>query len=219
MPFDRRHFIIATALFAATPLNALATPCCSPISPAGAKLAAFLDGSNVDRLWLPGSKVNWETGASISVWDDDKPHTHCSAFVASAAKRLGVYVLRPPEHSAVLLANAQMGWLGSPAAVKAGWRPIGTVLEAQRLANGGELVVAAFENPDPTHPGHIAIIRPSTIDQAALMAVGPFVTQAGGHNAISEPLAHGFGNHPGAWNGNGSGGVRFFAHSVDWSKV
>lgn len=219
MPLDRRKFLIATALLAAVPLDALAAPCCGPISPAGAKLAAFLDGSGVDRLWLPGAKVNWETGTTVSVWDDDKPHTHCSAFVASAAKRLGVYVLRPPEHSAVLLANAQMGWLRSPAATAAGWRPLRDVTDAQRRANEGELVLAAFENPDPDRPGHIAIIRPSSIDLNALMADGPFVTQAGGHNALSVPLVHGFANHRTAWLGNGRGDVRFFSHTVDWSAV
>jgi hypothetical protein len=216
---DRREFLLATALLIAAPSSAYAASCCGPITPAGAKLIAFLDGSGVDRLWLPGAKVNWETGAAISIWEDDKPHTHCSAFVASAAKRLGVYVLRPPEHSPVLLANAQMGWLRSPAAIAAGWRRLRDAVEAQHRANEGELVVAAFENPDPDRPGHIAIIRPSSIDLASLMATGPFVTQAGGHNALSEPLARGFGNHPGAWLGNGEGGVRFFAHMVDWSAV
>ena len=28
--------------------------------------------------------------------------THCSAFVASVCERLGIYVLRPPEHSQVM---------------------------------------------------------------------------------------------------------------------
>lgn len=217
MVLDRRRLLLATALFAALPWQALAAPCCGPVTPAGARLATFLDGSGVDRLWLPGAKVNWETGAVISIWEDGKPHTHCSAFVASAAKRLGVYVLRPPEHSPVLLANAQMGWLRTPAATAAGWRPLRDAVEAQHRANAGELVLAAFENPDPDHPGHIAIVRPSGIDLGTLLMAGPFVTQAGGHNAISVPLAEGFANHRSAWRGNGTGAVRFFAHTVDWS--
>ena len=60
------------------------------------------------RLWLAGERVNWESGAPVGAWRDDRPHTHCSAFVASAAKRLGIFVLRPPDHGAVLLANAQI---------------------------------------------------------------------------------------------------------------
>ena len=219
MSLDRRKFLGAAALLATLPLSAYALPCCGPVTPSGARLLAFLDASGVDRLWLPGDKVNWETGATISVWEDGKPHTHCSAFVASAAKRLGIYVLRPPEHSAVLLANAQMGWLRSPEAAAAGWRPLGDVVEAQRRANTGELVVAAFENPDPDRPGHIAIIRPSDIDRDALLSAGPFVTQAGGHNSLSEPLAKGFANHRDAWLGNGTGAVRFFVHPIDWSRA
>jgi len=74
----------------------------------GRELAATLDAMNVERLWPAGEHVTGETGVP-----DGKPergdgkHTHCSAFVASAAKRLGVYILRPPEHGQILLTNAQ----------------------------------------------------------------------------------------------------------------
>ena len=108
MRMSRRALIV---LAASAPASALASPCCGPVTPSGARLVAFLDGTGVDRLWLAGDRVNWETGVSVGPWRDDRPHTHCSAFVASAAKRLGVYVLRPPDHGTVLLANAQMGWL------------------------------------------------------------------------------------------------------------
>jgi hypothetical protein len=216
MQFSRRGLILMIAL---APLPAFASPCCGPIVPAGARLAAFLDGTGVDHLWLPGFKVNWETGASISSWNDDRPHTHCSAFVASAAKRLGIYVLRPPEHSAILLANAQMGWLRSSAAVGAGWRALSDIKSVQTRANQGDLVLAAYENPDPDRSGHIAIVRPSDIDATTLLADGPLVTQAGGHNALSVPLARGFANHRGAWVGGGNGDIRFFAHAIDWASL
>ena len=58
------------------------------LTPSGARLAAFLDGTGVDRLWLAGERVDWEAGVPVGAWRDDRPHTHCSAFVASAAKRL-----------------------------------------------------------------------------------------------------------------------------------
>ena len=90
------------------------------------------------------------------------------------------------------------------------------VTTAQTRANLGDLVLAAFENPDPQKPGHIAIVRPGDIDTAALLADGPFVIQAGGHNALSVPLARGFANHKGAWVG---GWVRFFAHAVGWASL
>jgi hypothetical protein len=200
------------------PATARADPCCGPITNAGARLVAFLDGTGVDRLWLPRFRVNWETGAAISEWPDDgQSHTHCSAFVASAAKRLGIHILRPPEHSAALLANAQMGWLRGPDAAAEGWQPVPDAIAAQTSANQGNLVLAAFQNPDPDRPGHIAIVRPSDIDADTLLANGPFVTQAGGHNGFSIPLIHGFANHKGAWLPGGGGAVRFFAHPVYWS--
>ena len=216
MKLSRRTVI---DMIVATPVHALASACCGPITAAGGRLATFLDGTGVDHLWLHGFKVNWETGAAISASGDGRPHTHCSAFVASAAMRLGIYVLRPPQHSAILLANAQMGWLRSPPAAAMGWQPLPDVTLAQIRANQGELVLAVFENPDPNEPGHIAIVRPSEIDAATLLAKGPFVTQAGGHNALSVPLAGGFASHKGAWVAGGSGGVRFFAHTVNWAGL
>jgi hypothetical protein len=40
------------------PALAAAAPCCGPITPKGARLAALLDGTGVDRLWLAGDKVD-----------------------------------------------------------------------------------------------------------------------------------------------------------------
>jgi hypothetical protein len=214
MRISRRGLFV---VLASAPALALASPCCGPITAQGARLATLLDGTGVDHLWLAGDRVDWETGVSRGAWNDGRPHTHCSAFVASMAKRMGIYVLRPPDHSAMLLANAQMGWLGSVAAAGAGWRPLPDAAAAQGRANRGDLVLAAFENPDPDKPGHIAIVRPSDIDAATLNEHGPLVTQAGGHNALSTPLARGFRNHPGAWLPGGGGSVRFFAHSIEWS--
>jgi hypothetical protein len=216
MKFSRRSVI---AMIAAVPTRVLASACCGPITADGTRLAAFLDGSGVDHLWLHGFRVNWETGAAISAWDDGRPHTHCSAFVASIAMRLGIYVLRPPQHSQVLLANAQMGWLHSREAAATGWHPLPDVTAAQTRANLGELVLVAFENPDPHKLGHIAIVRPSEIDAASLLANGPFVIQAGLHNALSVPLSEGFANHRGAWVAGGTGDVRFFAHAVNWTEL
>jgi len=90
-------------------------PCCGPITAEGAKLAAALDGLNVESLWLAHEHVNWETGEPDRGAEDEGPgnHSHCSAFAAAAAKKLGVYLLRPPEHGQLLLANAQAKWLSS----------------------------------------------------------------------------------------------------------
>ncbi len=173
-------------------LSAAETPCCGPITPAGERLGHFLDGTSVDQLWPSGWHVNWQTG------EPDRPepggrnaHTHCSAFVAAMTVRLGIYILRPPEHRQQLLANAQMHWLGEEGAAS-GWRPVDGEQAAQTLANQGILVVASYENPDPHRPGHIAILRPSLKSAAELASDGPQITQAGGHNFISTTLQNGF---------------------------
>ncbi len=100
-------------LLAAAPnAQAAAQPCCGPITPDGVKLAKLLDSSGVDHLWLAHEHIVWNTGAPDPARPPASRHaTHCSAFAAAMAERVGIYLLRPPEHSQRLLANAQMKWL------------------------------------------------------------------------------------------------------------
>lgn len=204
--------ILAAALALLMPtVSSHAQPCCGPITPNGEKLLAQLNASGVDHLWLPHKNIHWETGEL-----DNNPYgrpaaTHCSAFVAAFTKRLGIYVLRPPDHSLILLANAQMRWLTSDGAAS-GWRRLPDAAVAQSSANQGNLVVAAFENRDAHLPGHIAFVRPGLLDATRLATEGPDVTQAGGTNAISIPIAQGFRHHPGAW----PSGIRYFEHRINW---
>ncbi len=193
-----------------------AQPCCGPITPAGERLAHFLDASGVTDHWLAGWHVDWRTG------DKDRTEpggpeakTHCSAFVAAMAERLGVYVLRPPQHRQELLANAQMHWLSEHGA-EWGWRVLPSYVAAQEAANRGELVLEAFENPNPHKPGHIAIVRPSEKTRAELDRDGPQETQAGEQNAISIATAAGFRHHPHAWETDGEGDLHYYAHAVSW---
>ena len=89
------------------------SPCCGPVTNEALKLDQFYDQLNVESLWQNGIHVDWQTGHS------DKPadyqgydrSSHCSAFVASVTMRLGVYLLRPPEHPESFLASAQSRWL------------------------------------------------------------------------------------------------------------
>jgi hypothetical protein len=187
-------------------------PCCGPITPAGDHLASVLDGMNVEALWIAGQHINWETGVPDRGGDYEGPgnHTHCSAFSAAAAKQLGIYLLRPPEHGQLLLANAQSKWLETPAAEKQGWRRVPRMQEAQSLANQGTLVVVVFANPDPHVPGHVAIVRPSEKSMHALEENGPQTIQAGTHNHNSTNVRIGFSSHPGAW----PDGVEYYAHPV-----
>ncbi len=182
------------------------------ITPQGMRLAAAIDALDVEHRWPAGLHVHWETGIT-----DGKPelsagkHTHCSAFVAAAAKKLGIYVLRPPEHPQILLANAQYDWLAS-AGAKQGWKALGTDLEAQQYANRGFLVLATYKNHHDDKPGHIAIVRPSDKSEAAIRSEGPQVTQAGGTNYTSTSLMRGFAGHPAAWERHE---VRYYAHAVE----
>ncbi len=184
------------------------------ISPTGRWLTEKLDAMDVEHLWLPGTSVNWQTGTPLRKAPSGKGnHTHCSAFAAEACRRLGIYLLRPPEHSTVMLANAQYDWLFK-SGKEQGWTRVPDGLQAQHFANQGYLVVAVFKESDPKRPGHIAIIRPSTKSNEQINAEGPQVTQAGGHNARSTSLKRGFGNHPDAWKNQL---VRYFAHKVESS--
>jgi len=208
--------VLTIALGLGSAGSARAEPCCGPITPAGERLARFLDGTGVDHLWLAGHHVDWRTGEATP--GARETATHCSAFVAAAAERLGVYVLRPPDHSQELLANAQLRWLrGAPDG--SGWRSLPDPVAAQTAANRGELVLEAFENPNPRRPGHIAIVRPSEQSRAALDRDGPRETQAGETNAVDTVTAVGFRHHPGAWVPDGGGGIRYYAHSIDWTKL
>ncbi|HEX7615959.1 MAG TPA: hypothetical protein VF554_11875 [Thermoanaerobaculia bacterium] len=179
------------------------------ISSEGRKLGADLDAMKVEDLWLAKQRVNWKTGEPLGESPKDgKGHTHCSAFVAAFCFRQDVYILRPPEHSSTLLANAQFDWLASEGRDK-GWKPVGSSIEAQHLANRGIVVVATYRESDPKKPGHIAIVRPSTKSDRSIEEEGPQIIQAGMTNDNSTTLREGFKHHPAAWK---KGAVRYFAH-------
>ena len=183
-----------------------------PISAEGERLVQFLDSMHVEEHWIAGVIVEWRTGEPTG-----KPvsgtgkHTHCSQFAAAACDRLGIYLLRPPEHSAVLLANAQFDWLPSEEGKAKGWSPVKDGRAAQDTANRGMLVVAVYKNHDPKKSGHIALIRPSTKSADEIKSEGPQVTQAGGTNRTSAPLKKGFANHP---DGFAKNEIRYFSHAV-----
>lgn len=183
-------------------------PCCGLISARGRRVLEVLDRADVEHLWLPHEHVNWETGqpeSSAHVYS-----SHCSAFAAAISKRLDVYMLRPPEHSPVLLASAQTAWFGRDEGKRAGWHQLDTTSQAQTLSNAGELVVASYESPEPRKPGHIAIVRPSLKTAGALADDGPEITQAGGENYADSNVRTGFKHHTDAT----LNGVRYFGHAV-----
>jgi hypothetical protein len=185
------------------------------ITAAGRHLAKVLDQMDVEHHWLAETPVKWRTGEPLDrKVEDNKHHTHCSAFVAAAAAELGIYILRPPQHSSTMLADAQYDWLREEGK-KEGWRPVATALESQQLANRGNLVVAIYKERDPQKPGHAAIVRPSTKSAAKIREEGPQIIQAGMTNYISTSLKEGFKHHPAAFRDNL---IRFYAHPVPAKK-
>jgi len=183
----------------------------SIVTPEARRIEAAIDALDVEHHWPAGVHVKWDTGVP-----DGRPesgpgkHTHCSAFVAAAARALGIYILRPPEHPQLLLANAQYDWLLQEGP-RNGWRMLRDAAEAQHLANHGWFVVAAYHNHHDDKPGHVAIVRPAHKDAALLRAEGPQITQAGGTNYRSTSLRQGFAGHPAAFE---RGEVVYVAHEV-----
>src|ERR1700733_12148006 len=84
----------------------------SRVTPPARWLAHELDSMGVETKWIAGVHIDWKTGLPDGA-SEKLPghHTHCSAFVAAVTERLGIYILRPPQHGQVLLANAQNKWL------------------------------------------------------------------------------------------------------------
>ena len=209
MPFTRRRFALALACLALS--GPLAQAASAPNSKA-LWLAAQLDSMGVEGKWIAGAHVNWRTGMPDDVTETlPGRHTHCSAFVAAAAMKVGVHILRPPEHGQVLLANAQNEWLGGDVAASEGWTALAGPAEAQQAANVGALVVASYHNHHDDKPGHIAIVRPGVKTAAQIAADGPDVIQAGTVNANSIAIRLGFAGHVHAWGGNE---IEYFAHDV-----
>lgn len=208
MPPPRAALAALTLLVLAA---ARAEPAEEVVTPAGERLASELDAMHVEAKWLPGGYVDWRTGdPRPGPAPTDGVHSHCSAFAAAAAGRLGVHLLEPPEHSPVQLADAQCAWLGG-AGLGEGWKRVASPLVAQRRANRGVLVVACYASHRRDLPGHIAIVRPAAKSRSEIEAEGPQVIQAGVENYASTSLARGFAHHPRAW---GRREVRFFSHEL-----
>jgi hypothetical protein len=177
---------------------------------AGQALASRYDAMDVEHHWLAGQHVAWRTGDPDSGKSDK---SHCSAFVAATCERLGIYILRPPEHGQVHLATAQADWLRQEGG-RFGWKRVDSPATAQELANQGKVVVAAFGSQDPDKPGHIALVRPFEKPASLLDSEGPQVTQAGMENAASASLKEGFRHHRRAWVNSTAFQVEFYCH--DW---
>lgn len=162
----------------------------------GAALNQFLDSLHVEKYWQKDKRINWKTGHCHNSNPINK--THCSLFVAAAGLKLGIYILRPPEHKPKLLANAQRDWLEQQCKSTSPtnkWKRLANGSEAQAAANSDKFVVVSYKNLDPKEPGHIAIVRPGKKDQKQIESEGPDVIQAGDSNHNRVSLKKGFDVH------------------------
>ena len=183
------------------------------IEKGGDELKVFYLSMNVESLWIAGSHIDWETGVADKPDASAGTHTHCSAFAAAACKRLNIYLLRPPAHKQVLLANAQYDWLQGNDATAAGWKIISgeNIYEtAQTMANNGKVVLAICNNLDADKPGHVALVMPEDMNKEKLEETGPVLIMAGTHNHNKISLKAGFKSHLAGWPENT---VKFYVNS------
>ncbi len=200
-----------------------------PISAGGERLRDFLDGSHVETRWIAGYHVIWQTGQRNGPGQGDPAHhTHCSAYAAAVALDLDIYLLRPPHHGQVRLANAQVEWLGGsgnysgPLASESGWSALGNsgsdgvLNNAVAAANAGKLVLGGYFQPPTTGPsgeviqgaGHMVVVRPQ---DGSFAGHGPQVVSAGVKNYLSISMKEAFGDHPLAWPDH----IQLFVHDTD----
>jgi hypothetical protein len=183
-----------------------------PIAATGEKLSHFLDGLNVTHKWLPHRYVNWLSGDSLS--HSHVLGTHCSTFVAAAATKLGIPILRPPDQP-YLLANAQFKWLRDRGE-HYGWAEVESHTTAQQIANQGCFVVVTYANSKPNKPGHVVIVRPSAKSREEINARGPQIIQAGGKNFNSTTLSKAFRHYNAAFLKQK---IMYYAHSTPFCKL
>ncbi len=171
----------------------------------GMKLKRFYSSLNVEHLWLAGNHINWETGEADKPGAKHNTKTHCSAFAAAACKKLGIYILCPPQHPQGLLANAQFEWLKTNEAADDGWKKItdadiySIYARAQEYADKGYVVIAIYKNPEKNKPGHAAFVMPENMTMSKIKEDGPEEIQAGANNYDSTCLRIGFEHHIKEW--------------------
>lgn len=165
--------------------------------------------------WLAGlERIDWRSGdPDPQLPPRENRGSHCSAFVASAAEKLDIYILRPPQHKATFLASAQQDWLNSEEGQEQGWQRLADAHEARDRANQGQLVVASLKSPVANKPGHIALVIPSDWPDERVDEVGCEIMQAGRSNYLSASLQQGFANHPGAFEQHE---IQFHAHPTNF---
>jgi len=184
-------------------------PCCGPIMAGAQRVLKVLDDSDVEHLWLKDHTIQWDTGASLGpiIHDSD---THCSAYTAAMAYRVGVYMPRPPQYRQNRLVDAQLDYFNSSTGRHDGWHKVDTPEQAQALANMGKLVIVGFHGTINQYDhiiGHTAVVRPSNRTEDQIQQSGPQISQAGWRNHRSTTVGVGFKRHP-------KDELQYFAHDI-----
>lgn len=126
--------------------------------------------------------------------------TYCNIFAMDFCKKMGIPL---PEYldwnkdgkiDDYLDANEAVNWLrgsynkgGVQTGPQQGWSSV-DANQAATLASQGYVVVAGWQNPKASDPGHMAVVRPESTPGNIRIA------QAGGHNFENGALKDGFGN-------------------------
>ncbi len=169
----------------------------------------------IDQPELPGGKqkvigvisdLNVEQTIRYKKNHDEKfpDATYCNIFAMDFAKEMGVPL---PEYLDLngdgkiddyLNANESVQWLrgtynnpigSTQTGAQLGWKSINAD-QAAVLASKGYVVIAGWENPVSSQPGHMAVVKPDSI-------VGELrIAQAGENNFSDGSLNQGFGDRP-----------------------
>jgi hypothetical protein len=200
-----RSFGVAAIIAASLVSSAALAELIGPITPQARKMVRLLDSMGVERKWQAHVHVDWSTGLAAGEQSPEYRGTHCSGFVDAVAMKLKIDAGAPEDPLINPSANRQEEFLRAGGG---GWRSLPDGVAAQAAANRGEFVVAVLRD---VPVGHAAVVRPASKSEAQVVAEGPQVTQAGGHNFSSAPAAVGFSFHA-----SGLTRVEYYAHSVSW---
>ncbi len=113
--------------------------------------------------------------------------TYCNVFATDVCLAMGAPTPQPPYS---LSANQYSDWLGKEGKAK-GWKAV-SADEAQKMANAGKPTLASWKNPKPGASGHIAPVRPGTVDPVK----GPTISNAGKTCFDKGNVADGFKSGP-----------------------
>ncbi len=97
--------------------------------------------------------------------------TFCNVFATDVMLAMGATV---PTPAYAVDANQYSDWLAKKSPPN-GWKAV-TAEEAQKMANSGKPVLASWKNEGPGGHGHVAVVRPGTVDPTD----GPTLASAGG---------------------------------------